>query len=287
MAFRPQWYERERSRPGGFWGMGDWSAFRLIATVSILFLAIELLVGSFVGHGPTPIFEWMALRAWWIDRHGELSFNFLFPLQLFTYMLQHSPSGLSHIFWNLLYLFFFGRELEALLGKAAFLRLYVLGGMFGGLAQWTVSLLGHDPLPVVGASGAVYTIMALYVLKWPTRVVYMIFPPFPIPVVVLAVLRLLGDIAGAVEGTQGTAHFAHLGGALFGLLWWRSGDVLGRLSLRVRRGQAEKKARLVDPERREMDRILGKIQSEGLAALTPQERAYLDRRSRELREQRR
>jgi membrane associated rhomboid family serine protease len=267
--------------------MGDWSAFRLIATFTILFLAIELVLGPLFRRGPTPLFEYMALRAWWIDRTGELSFNVLFPLQLFTYMLQHSPSDLSHIFWNLLYLYFFGRELEALLGKAAFLRLYVLGGMLGGLAQWTVGFLGDDPLPIVGASGAVYALMTLYVLKWPTRVIYMIFPPFPIPIVVLAVIRLLGDISGAMTGGEGTAHFAHLGGALFGLLWWRGGDVLGRLSLQVRRSKAVKKAQKEDPDRREMDRILGKIQAEGLASLTPQERGYLDRRSKELREQRR
>lgn len=287
MPFRPEWYQKERDRPGGFMGMGDWSAFRIIATFSILFWAIEVLVAPILQQGRTPLFEFMALRAWWVNDYGEPVFNFLFPVQLFTYMLQHDTRGFSHLFFNLLYLFFFGRELEASMGRNAFLRFFVAGGVLGGLVQWIASLVAMDAVPVVGASGAVYATMALFVLRWPRRVVMLIFPPFPIPVVVIAVVRILGDISGVMEGGTGVAHFAHLGGALAGLIWWWRGDMLGRFTLRLRQAKVESKARKEEPDRREMDRILGKIQTDGLASLTKAERAYLERRSRELREQRR
>ncbi|MCB9899345.1 MAG: rhomboid family intramembrane serine protease [Planctomycetes bacterium] len=283
MSFRPEWYQDRSSRPGGLWGMGDWSGFRVILTITGAFWAIEFLAGTLFG-GSTPLASLMALRAWNITDANELSFNLLFPLQCFTYMLQHAP-GLSHIGWNMFFLYLFGRELEAFMGKDAFLRLYVVGGFVGGLVQWAVAVVTHDPTPVVGASAAVYSVMVLYVLRWPRRTIFLLFPPIPLPAALLVGIKVLGDIGGAFAGATGTAHFAHLGGALMGLVWWKSGDFVGRFSMRRKRTKAEKQSQKHEPDRREMDRILAKIQAQGLGSLTSKERAYLDRRSRELREQ--
>ena len=81
--------------------------------------------------------EWGGLRAWWPPTIDELAadqlhgpFNLYFPIQLVSYALLHA-SLFGHLFWNMLFLFFFGPELEAQLGRRSFLRLYVGGAMAG------------------------------------------------------------------------------------------------------------------------------------------------------------
>lgn len=281
MAFRPEWYENERRRPGGFWGMGSWSAMRIILTFTWAFWAIEALIAPGTG---TFLWDVMALRAWVPSGEGEPGFNFLFPLQLVTYMLQHAP-GFGHIFGNTLFLFFFGRELEASMGRVGFLRFYVTGGVVGGLAQWTYSLVTGSTVPIVGASAAVYSVLLLFTLRDPKRIIMLIIPPLPIPVVLITLMRVVSDLSGIAHGGGNVAHFAHIGGALVGVLWFKRGDFVARVVDRTKRVKRDRELKAQAGDRREMDRILAKIQAEGLGSLSKSERAYLDRRSRELRDE--
>ncbi|HZL98625.1 MAG TPA: rhomboid family intramembrane serine protease, partial [Planctomycetota bacterium] len=120
MAFRPHWYDDERrSNPFGF-RPSTWSGFRWIFTLTLAAFVLELLtIRSF----PEP-YVWGSLRAWWVGPEG-LGFNFAFPVQLLSYALLHDPQSLSHVGWNLFYLWMFAPELEAESGRAGLLRLYV------------------------------------------------------------------------------------------------------------------------------------------------------------------
>jgi len=91
-------------------------------------------------------------------------------------------------------------------------------------------------------------------------------------------------VLGFAAGAGTTAHLAHLGGALMGFVWFRRGDVVAQVQMKRRREKAQKHAEAHSSERREMDRILAKIQTSGLSSLDKAERSFLDRRSRELRQ---
>ncbi len=293
MAFRPNWYDDRTRRGGAFGGpLATWTAFRWILTLNIAAFLLQLVLeGSATGQ---QFMGFFALRAWWphasgfaLDpRTGDLlqgEFNWLFAPQLVTYAFLHDTHGFWHILWNMLFLGFFGPALEDELGKRGFLRLYFGGAIVGGLVQWAWWAATGSPGVVIGASGAVYTVLVLYALKWPHRLVYVWFV-LPVPIWLLAVLRVAGDALDLWRGSSdGTAVLVHLGGAAFGLLWLKGGSVFTAALDRRRRDKAMKGFQEEASTRREMDRILGKIQASGLASLDTRERAFLDRRSRELR----
>lgn len=144
-----------------------------------------------------------------------------------TYMFVHS--GWLHLFGNMLFLAIFGSALETQIGGLGFLVVYVLSGMVaaGSFALMT----GVTSSPLVGASGAISGIMALYcVLNWskPTRYFYWFFLPFRgfmglvyLPAWVALLLWGANDLAGylgTLPELGGVAHTAHLGGEAAGIL---------------------------------------------------------------------
>ena len=211
------------------------------------------------------------------------------PWTVITYMFLHG--GMSHLFFNMLALFFFGSRVENRLGGRAFLGLYFCSGISGAL----LSLLFAPQSPIIGASGAVFGVMLGYAWFWP-RDQILIWGIFPIEarylIVLTTVLALWG---GFVPGAGGmVAHFAHLGGFVGGYLFLR---LLGRRTgaerfrratqpraprLETTAGAVErwKKIRrdqLHEVNRDELDRILDKISATGIGSLTPGEREFLDR----------
>jgi len=290
VAFRPNWYDNNSSG-GRAWlsrSIRDWTAIRLIFTLCAAFYVIELLLlalGGPASPGLDVLFDLMALRSWNATETGP-SFNFLFPVQLVTYMLLHSPGDMWHLFWNMVLMWMFGRELEGVMGKRAFLRMFIAGGILGALLQWGSGLVTDSTTPTIGASGAVYTIMMMYTLRWPRRTI-LLFPfMIPVPVVLIMAFKLAGDFMGFMGGGGHVAHLVHLGGALMGYIWFKRGDFVGRIQTQHQRKAAQKVAEEKTGERREMDRILAKIQASGLSSLDKKERSFLDRRSKELRESR-
>lgn len=274
MAFRPNWYEQDDARRGVN-PMASWSGLRWVMTVTIAAWVVQWAL--------PPLAEWGALRAWWLVPAADpLVFNPYFPVQLFSYALLHD--GLLHIGLNLLYLWFFAPALEDELGCRGFLRLYVVGAVVGGLAQWGWWLAEGSPGKVVGASGAVYAVMVMHAVRWPHRVILLFPIPLPVPLWLIVVMRVVGDLSSFASGTSGrTAVLAHLGGAAVGLLAARGLPALSQWKRRRTREKAMAEFKEETTDRREMDRILAKIQASGLASLDAGERSFLERRSRELR----
>ncbi len=148
-------------------------------------------------------------------------------------------AGIFHLGGNMLFLWIFGDNLEATLGRLRFLLFYLAGGVIAGLAQWAV-----DPwslAPTIGASGAVAAVMGGYLLFFPrARVDVLVFffwiiriLPFTAWSILLVwlIVQIVGGLsAGATSG--GIAYWAHIGGFLGGIvlllpLWlWRGGPGL-------------------------------------------------------------
>lgn len=294
MAFRPNWYEGDSGRRG-LGSLANWSGFRWIFTLNVAVFLAQALTARSNSLLDGPLGDWCSLRAWFPHGSGFLvdpfteqvlhgPFNWLFLPQLLTYAFLHFDLG--HIFFNMLYFWFFGPEVEATLGKRGFLRLYLGGAVFGGLMQWAWWLWSGEPTTVVGASGAIYTIMAWYALRWPHRQILLMLV-IPVPVWLLMLGKVGSDLVDFVRHVEGnTAVVVHLAGAAFGLAWYRGSTVFTAAVERRRRSKALREFQEEAEDRREMDRILSKIQATGLGSLDTRERAFLERRSREAREAR-
>ncbi len=159
--------------------------------------------------------------------------------QLITYMFMHDPSGPFHLIFNMFALWMFGSTLENLWGPKRFLVFYLICGIGAGFVhlgsiavemaylqngyqQGLVSMIQLQQkafTPVMGASGAVMGVFAAFAYTFPNDRMF-IFPiPFPIKVK-WAIMGLVAiDLFSGFSSRQtGVAHFAHLGGAAFGII---------------------------------------------------------------------
>lgn len=188
------------------------------------------------------------------------------PVQLITYMFMHAD--FTHFFFNMFALFMFGTTIERTLGQTRFLFYYISCGLGAAIIQeitwyftwesiFTMPLANQNAISLeemsqaitqaqamgidmpflnqlltVGASGAVYGILLAFGMIFPNQPIYMMFIPVPIKakyfVIGYGAIELLYGLSMANDGV---AHFAHLGGMLFGLLmilyWKRKGIING------------------------------------------------------------
>jgi len=150
------------------------------------------------------------------------------PWQLISYGFMHG--SVTHIFFNMFALFLFGLPLEAGWGRWRFASYYFTCLVGAGLVQLLVASSSAEVYPTVGASGAVFGLLLAYGLRFPNNVIVLLIPPIPIKAKYFVVLYGAAELLFGVTGMMpGVAHFAHLGGMLFGLLllvkWgWRPGQ---------------------------------------------------------------
>jgi len=154
--------------------------------------------------------------------------------QLLTYGFLHG--GFSHLLFNMLALYMFGGPLEQTWGNKRFLTYYLVCVVGAGLCQllvgWWMVSNGGDPYPTLGASGGVFGLLLAFGMLFPNQRVMLLFPPIPMKartfVIVFGALEL---IMGFTGWQPGVAHFAHLGGMLFGWLlirYWRGQPPFGK-----------------------------------------------------------
>ena len=191
----------------------------------------------------------MVARRYGVDLNDMLGLHFFLasdfnPAQLITYMFMHA--NFQHIFFNMFAVWMFGRTLEMVWGPKRFLFYYILCGIGAGLIQEVVYYLeminllqyngmvemGIKAIPneylnlltTVGASGAVYAILLAFGMLFPNSEMFI----FPLPMPIKAKYFVIGyavlELVLGITGRDGIAHFAHLGGMLFGLIliiYWR------------------------------------------------------------------
>jgi membrane associated rhomboid family serine protease len=270
--------------PGGGGGFGfgfmltPWVKRLLIANVAT-FLLLTLLLPASVWQYFAFVPNQLLVRPWT-------------PL---TYMFLHA--GFLHLFFNMLALFFFGPPLEERWGSREFLKYYIICGLGGAVASFVFAANAI----VVGASAAVFGVMLAFAMNWPNAPIY-IWGIFPVKakwlVAILAGLSMLSAFQGARDGV---AHFAHLGGFVAGFLYLKVDAPRGQLAgLRKRltrsrftvipggkTGPVEtrrsRRARDEDRVLDEVDRVLDKISTHGIASLSAEERKLLDDVSRRYR----
>ena len=183
----------------------------------------------------------------YLGLHFFLAKDFM-PYQLLTYMFMHA--NFEHIFYNMFALWMFGNTLENIWGSKRFLLFYIVCGLGAGICQEVVQFIDFgmrtdwkglavlndgmrevlNTWNTVGASGAVYGLLLAFGMLFPNSRIYLYFL-FPIKakwfIIGYAVIELLSGFFSSGN----VAHFAHLGGMLFGLIliliWKKKGKLYG------------------------------------------------------------
>lgn len=274
-----------------------------------------------------------------IDLNNALGLHFFLApdfqiYQLFTYMFMHA--GFSHLFFNMFALWMFGCIMENTWGPRKYLFYYISCGVGAGLVQMlaqfgSLYLLASEQIQgftigdiflvadnsanllnmwtTVGASGAVYAILLAFGITYPEERMF-IFPlPVPIKAKWFVCLYIVVELFSALATTNDSvAHFAHLGGMLFGWLmirYWRnqsgggygSGMGGGKFFEHMKRNWEQRTGRKADDMNRrdngnrsesdwdynahrkqreeEIDRILDKVRKSGYDSLTEEEKRKL------------
>ena len=220
-------------------------------------------------------------------------------LSLVTYGFAHEQGDLRHILFNMVGLWFLGREVERRYGQKEFLSLYLTGLVLAGLGWVAVENLAGNPTAwasdlttpkVLGASGAVSAVVLLFVLNFPKQTL-LVWGILPMPAWVLGVIWLLFDINGAYNNTSNVAYTAHLAGAAYGGLYffthWSLGQIWpSQLSSPGNLLKRRPRLQVHDPDRYEreineqVDAVLRKIQDQGQESLTAREKRLLEKASR-------
>lgn len=215
--------------------------------------------------------------------------------QILTYAFLHG--GIIHILFNLFTLWIFGCEVERVLGGRKFLFFYLISAAGAGLCHLLFNT--HSPVPVIGASGAIYAVLVAFAVLFPDRVItLLLFFVLPVQlkakhlVALFIAISLFSGIESNIFGNRdGVAHLAHLGGALTGFLLLRGGRMLDSLLFETRkrrewrhkaeqnRLQARQKA-----ERDEIDRLLDRINEVGYEALSREEKKTLLKNSKKIKD---
>jgi membrane associated rhomboid family serine protease len=199
----------------------------LFANAGMFLLQFLLGVGTFY-----------PLMLWPLDVGVSAPFDMVAPSfqpwQLLTYGFLHG--NLPHLLFNMLALVMFGAQLEYTWGDRRFLAYFLTCVVGAGLCQlavvsWTVAE-GGGAFPTVGASGGVFGLLLAYGMLFPNQRVMLLIPPIPMKARTLVIAYGAIELLLGITGSQsGVAHFAHLGGMLFGWLlirYWRGQPPFGK-----------------------------------------------------------
>ena len=210
------------------------TAIKNIIIINVLVMIMTMLNEDFMYETFSLFYPTSPFFHWW---------------QPVTHMFMHG--GFWHLFFNMYTLYIFGSVLERVWGTRKFLVFYFVTGLGGALIhtgeEWIQmqSWLGQAAegsaaalssihalkmTPTVGASGAIYGVLMGYAMLYPDSVLTLIFPPVSMKakwfVLIFAAIELLTGVTGTGGGI---AHFAHLGGLIFGyllILFWKRNHTL-------------------------------------------------------------
>jgi membrane associated rhomboid family serine protease len=170
-----------------------------------------------------------ALALWPLESPGSTIFMQAPPFQIWqlvSYSFLHG--SILHLLLNMYALWMFGSRMENVWGSRSFTFYYFFCVIGAGLVQLYIATEGaHEGgiYPTVGASGGVFGLLLGFGLTFPNERLLLIFPPVALQAKWFVLIYGIIELWAGVTGTQaGVAHFAHLGGMLFGfllLMYWR------------------------------------------------------------------
>ena len=183
----------------------------VIITVLVYFVQSTIFADRYTG---AELFSWQS--------------PYFEPWQLLTHVFLHGSE--THLLFNMIALWSFGRVLERVWGNRRFLLFYLVCGIGAAVISMLVdNLILHTQIngAMVGASGAIYGILVAFALLFPNFKIMLIFLPVPIAAKYFVPVLLLIDLTAGFTGVsifgQNIAHFAHVGGAIVGavlVFWW-------------------------------------------------------------------
>lgn len=207
--------------------------------------------------------------------------------QVITYMFLHG--GIFHLLFNMFVLWMFGSTLESIWGLRRFLTFYFICGTGAGLLNAVVT--PGSQIPMVGSSGAIYGLLMAFGILFPNQLIY-VWGIFPVKVKHFVIIIGVIEFLLAMSATQsGIAHFAHLGGMFFGLVYMKWEELRGLVSgwqnekrrirqLKVIWNREKEKEKL----QKEVDELLDKIRRSGINSLTNGERERIRKASSKIEE---
>lgn len=138
-----------------------------------------------------------------------------------SYMFLHA--GLYHLFLNMLMLYFFGPDVERVIGSRQFIRFFLLCGALGVFANYLPLFLSADahPVSVVGASGATLGVLVAFAMIDPERQVFLFPLPFPINSRALVIIIIFMNIMTALNPASRTSVATHFGGMAVGFAYMK------------------------------------------------------------------
>ena len=199
--------------------------------------------------------------------------------QCLTYLFIHG--GLMHLFFNMLRLWFLGRDLEATWGKENFIKYYLIVGIGSGLLTVVYNMQfihDNDIRPIVGASGAIYGLLLAYGILFPDRILY-IYGIFPVKVKnVVIVSGTIAFFYSITLSNSGISHITHLAGIIVGIIY---------LQYWANKKRSEKILKLHDNDiftermnrQKKMDQILDKVTDVGWDGLSTEDKEFLKEQS--------
>lgn len=248
------------------------------------------------GASPSLVQEWLALDFDNVMTRGQI-------WRLLTYAFCHDQSNLLHIVFNMIVLYSIGGVLRQLLGDREFLWFYLVAAVFAGMCSLAFYRLIGISAQIIGASGATMGVFCLVALHYPRQKVLLMgiipieFRWLLAAFVAIDTVPMISQVAAALQNRQAdneVANSAHIGGLIFGYLyfrwnmritrWWD--QFAGRIATRRRRSKLRVFTEAPEPESNlssQVDDILDKISREGEASLTSRERNILAQASRQYR----
>ncbi|MFO0804937.1 MAG: rhomboid family intramembrane serine protease [Gemmataceae bacterium] len=304
MGIHDRDYYRENT--GGF-AFGRMSATAWFVVINSFVFLAQVLTTDARNRLLSPLVEYGAFDTVRIF-HGE-------AWRLLTANFLHAD--LIHLAFNMLVLWWSGSRMEELYGRREFTLFYLVSGVFANLVQLGLQAAGVMPPSVaLGASGCVMAVLVLYACHDPHQKI-LIFFVIPAPLWLCAILYVVIDLFGALGyGQRGIAHLVHLGGALFGFAYYRTGFRFRRLmpGMPSRSRSRVPALRVVHPDddvengspeppvyetpiqtndpneepfETKVDRVLAKVSKHGQESLSPEEREILFRASEVYKKRRR
>lgn len=197
--------------------------------------------------------------------------------RLIGYQFLHDPSSLMHLIMNMLGLYFLGPTLERFWHSKKFLAFYLVCGAVGGVFYLILSNLGIISRgPLIGASGAILGMLAACAILFPHFVVFFLF--FPVPIRIAAIILIFLYIFNIfTSGSNAGGDAAHLAGMAAGAgyvyLWprWKK-----KYKASFQSDNWEKKFKAYSDLQKEVDRILVKVNEQGITSLTKKEKKALE-----------
>lgn len=328
MGYENREYFREEESGnmfGGFRGFGGAGGTRSIVVTLIIINVVIFFLDMFssnvdmatridtTGWSPEDLEELKKFgekRLRWLADFMSLKTDILFKpwywWQFLTYGFAHSSQTTETSFWhivgNMIVLFFLGRPIENRLGRSEFLKFFLLAIVVSGIGYLLIqvatgrTMVGSGalqlPKTVVGASGAVSAVVALFVIFYPKQKL-LLWGVLPMPAWVLGLLIVGMDLLNSFNPESKVAGEAHLVGLAFGaayayLKWnfgwlkfdWLSDRLSGKPNLKIHKPGKDEQLQ------KQADQILQKIADQGEASLTSKERRVLNKYSKSVRNKR-